>query len=701
MSSESKGKSAALRASRKTFSLFRFPADVLSSIQLSSSLNKLSSVEEADDNTATSLLGAFAEARLSEQPTCHTCGGVEFDSVELQRAHTKTPWHRRNLDRKMEWRRKAPDANLSLPSSSALSSSYPWAPLSGDDPACYDEPAANGGRGSDSDDSASDDDAGNGVVAVPRRRGGSELSAGLLWLTSGSQATEAYGVHRRILVPRGTHGIHVDARQVLAELRAMQATDASASLWAFVAMNGGYFAGAVIDTRSGDLVAHKTIVRYTTRRKQGGTQSRQDSAMGHAANSAGAQIRRHNEQRLQEEIHQLMADWRPLLAQCRRVLVRVPRTNRRAFFGPALSWDDPRICLVPVPMARPSLAELRRVYALVTSVTLATVKPPVPAQPPLLPDSAVPLAGADDGGTSGSESECTLEPEPRPDLLAFLYHAAKMIQDPALSDDDIVAYLCEHLEQFLNALSDPAVGLRYLTLEHAGGGIQAHRTPTLLHLASLAGRADLVPFLMDNGEDPTVTNGRPPLYAGGATAYEVARDRRTRDAFRVYRAEHEGEPDGIEWDRARVPPPLTREQVRENEDRVRAKKRRDKERQRAKDKERREALDRERLAAQADDEAMDQALAANHQQSKLASSGRRLPRLSESELRARMLSAAYASAGSSWAAAATSHGANVPAELPRRPVSPATQRAIDRELRASAANRRMQQPTVAAVANTT
>ncbi|KAJ2335338.1 hypothetical protein GGI00_001413, partial [Coemansia sp. RSA 2681] len=618
------------------------------------------------------------------------------------------------------------------------------------------------GGGSDSE---SDMDAVNGssdrvtvtaAAAAPRKRAGDggdpKLSAGLLWFSAndgnsdnGDDDVTVYGVHRRILVPRGVHGVHVDAGQVLDELKGLQqpvapqrtqaelkqqkkllqqqggggggqSTDESSSkghskqrLWAFVAMDGGYFAGAIIDTQTGDFVAHKTFVRYTTRRKQGGTQSRQDSAMGYAANSAGAQIRRYNEQKLQEEIHSLMEAWRAQLAVCDHILVRVPRTNRKDFFGPAsvaatshpLRWSDSRIREVPVPMARPSLAELRRVYAAVTTVSIAKVVRPatvadaaaaVAEQPK--PDVAAGLLGDDGGCDSGSASDSTLEPEPRPDLLAFLHHVAKMIQDPALSDDDIVAYLCEHLEQFLDALSDPAMGLRYLTTTDS---VQAFRTPTLLHVASLFGRADLIPFLLDNGEDPAVTSGHPPLFAGGVTAFEIARDRRTRDEFRVYRSEHEGEIDGVDWSRARVPPPLTREQANEGEDRAKAKKRKDKERKKLR--ERRERRETEERGDQADNEAMDCAQEdIRRSQSRAVDSG--VGKLSDAQLRARMLSSAYASAGSSWGLSSSSSSSSLSAlasgvipssASPQRPVSPNTQRAIDRELRFQAIARRQQQ----------
>ncbi|KAJ2069522.1 hypothetical protein GGI08_000312 [Coemansia sp. S2] len=709
------------KVKQQKFSIFHFPPSILEDLRLSPELNRLASSqskevtgEQAPDDV---MLRAFDSARIA-QPTCHTCGGEQFDSAEDQRLHFKTAWHRRNFARKMEWRKKNPDETA------AAVGEYPWTPLSRDD-----DDNETGAELSDVDEDEDDEDEDDRdafdsdllVASRKRGKGGSRLSSGLLWFVSGSSEgldmITVYGVHRRILVAKGTHGIHIDAGEVLAELKRLQlplaaqrtqaelkqqkkllqeqsigsqgpssiGTQGPRHLWGFVALDGGHFAGAIIDTQTGEFVAHKTFVRYTTRRKQGGSQSRQDNAMGFAANSAGAQIRRYNEQKLQDEIHQLMDEWRLWLKRCELVLVRVPRPNRQNFFGPAsaaashpLRWDDPRIREVPVPMARPSLAELRRVYADVTTVSVANVRP---AQPKKEKEKAEEDEEEEAvvGAESGSESDSTLEPEPRPDLLAFLHHVAKMIQDAALTDEDIVAYLCEHLEQLLDALSDPALGLRYLTTTDT---VQAHRTPTLLHVASLFGRAELVPFLLDNGEDPTVTSGHPPLFAGGVTAYEIAKDRRTRDVFRVYRSEHEGELDGVEWVRARVPPALTREQVKENEEREKAKKKKEKERKKIKDRERREALERERAAAEADNEALELAMASNREKH----SGNGLTGLTDAQLRARMLSMAYASAGS-WG------GANVTAPPPvvsERPVSPATQRAIDRELRFQAAARRQQ-----------
>ncbi|KAJ2436783.1 hypothetical protein GGF42_008850, partial [Coemansia sp. RSA 2424] len=304
---------------QQTFSIFNFPSTVLANLSLSPKHNRLLHTVTTDSQTAdksekaiavgdTAMLRALASARIA-QPTCHTCGGEQFDSPEDQRLHFKSLWHRCNLTRKMEWRKRTPlDGAVS-------NDEYPWMPLARDNVDEQEEEVVNDDYDGGGSDSESDMDAVNGssdrvaVAAAPRKRAGDggdpKLSAGLLWFSANDGNSDGddvtvYGVHRRILVPRGVHGVHVDAGQVLDELKGLQqpvapqrtqaelkqqkkllqqqggggqSTDESSSkghskqrLWAFVAMDGGYFAGAIIDTQTGDFVAHKTFVRYTTRR---------------------------------------------------------------------------------------------------------------------------------------------------------------------------------------------------------------------------------------------------------------------------------------------------------------------------------------------------------------------------------------------------------------------------------------------------
>ncbi|KAJ1894673.1 hypothetical protein LPJ66_005045 [Kickxella alabastrina] len=864
-SSTKRGKQPQPQQSKLRFSVFHIPSDILAGLRLPSQLNnnKVYSSKATDNREkqaeplrahystptmdygdhSSHMVRAFAAARLAK-PTCHTCGGVEFETTEEQRSHFKSSAHQVNMARKMAWRKAHADVEVEA-------NEYPWEPmvvegmLTADDADALEGTRLGGNSDESNEESAwseSDvsvvggDDDGDGGNAVDsfvgsgpvsaehaaagglsvvgafgshgratmdaealaqeleaqqksglrgnslagsagaaagdsddgdsdggKRPGGkdSRHTAPYLWFApaaepssnAGSESepqaqarmTMAYGIQRRILVPKGQHGVHIDSDQVLRDLVQMQLPVAPAkktqlelkgsepkvsensSVWVLLAINGGFFAGAVYDNRTGAVVAHKTIQRYTTRRKQGGSQARQDNAMGKAANSAGAQIRRHNEQKLQDEVQELMALWRPLLHDSTRVFVRVPRTQHRGFFGPAgdaaaqaMQWSDPRIRSVPVAMGRPSLSELNRVYKeittvrvrSVTSANFATAAKPAPAalaQPSggMSAADAAAIAAAMAGESSGEESDHTLEPEPRPDLLAFLFHVAKLVLDEVQSDQQIIDYLNANMVQLLDALSDPAIGLRYLG---DTGSMQAHRTPTLLHLAALQGRVALVPYLMDHGEDPTVTNGHPPLFAGGMTAYEVARDRPTRDAFRVYRFEHaDDKGNAVEWERSRVPDePLSREKQEENEAKARERKRKERERRKNKDKEKKERKAKAKSQAEADDEqALDQALQDKQQKaqedSKTASWKDGLRTMSESELRVRMLSMAYASAGS-WGASgapstlprmvgggARSNPTAAAESTPQRPLSPASQRARDRELRLQAIERRQQQ----------
>ncbi|KAJ2362360.1 hypothetical protein IW150_007027, partial [Coemansia sp. RSA 2607] len=452
------------------------------------------------------------------QATCYTCGGVEFSSAEKQRAHHRTELHAVNMSRKVEWRKANPGATVAA-------DEYPWQPIE----ALSDESDSDEGSvWGDSDASAVEDD-GSEVGSVntgPARgvkvtmdaetlaqeldtqvskeraqddadssdedvdadatsgRSGDNKLAQWLWFASDSQTAEkssglttVYGIHRRVLVQRGQHGVHTSGSQIMRDLIKMQHPpmpsqahthskgavqthmSEQSSVWVILALAGGFFAGAVFDNRSGRLLAHKTIQRYTTRRKQGGSQAKQDNAMGRAAQSAGAQIRRYNEQKLHEEISALMTQWHEYLRQSALVFVRVPTRESKVFFGSssrpqaaqAMLSNDPRIRAVPVAIARPSLAELQRVYGELSTVRVRTVAPTV-LNPGLesVGDSAneeavssaqsdAPIPEVGENVSGDDESEHTLDAEPRPDLLAFLHHVAKMILSSDMTDSQIIA----------------------------------------------------------------------------------------------------------------------------------------------------------------------------------------------------------------------------------------------------------------------
>ena len=64
--------------------------------------------------------------------------------------------------------------------------------------------------------------------------------------------------------------------------------------WALIMLGSGHFSAGIFRLADGECRDKKSIHKYTTRKKQGGAQSANDSAKG-KAKSAGAQIRRANE----------------------------------------------------------------------------------------------------------------------------------------------------------------------------------------------------------------------------------------------------------------------------------------------------------------------------------------------------------------------------------------------------------------------
>lgn len=83
-----------------------------------------------------------------------------------------------------------------------------------------------------------------------------------------------------------------------------------------IALNGGgYFAAAIFDNSKKQMICSKTFRRYTTRRKQGGSQSLKDNQKS-GIHSAGSTIRRENEKKLKDEIENLIISWKSHMERC-------------------------------------------------------------------------------------------------------------------------------------------------------------------------------------------------------------------------------------------------------------------------------------------------------------------------------------------------------------------------------------------------
>lgn len=137
-----------------------------------------------------------------------------------------------------------------------------------------------------------------------------------------------------------------------------------AGIWVFLMLRGGHFAGAVF--RNGQPIVHKCFHRYVIRAKRGTIQSSRDKT-GNKPKSAGAQIRRHNEAMLHQDIHDIMTTWRAHLQAAELIFVQTAAVMRSVFFGAkgedtGLDRADVRVRSVPFETRRPTLGEVTRAY---------------------------------------------------------------------------------------------------------------------------------------------------------------------------------------------------------------------------------------------------------------------------------------------------------------------------------------------------
>ncbi|KAI9758747.1 MAG: hypothetical protein M4579_002850 [Chaenotheca gracillima] len=329
-------------------------------------------------------------------------------------------------------------------------------------------------------------------------------------------------------------------------------------------IGGGHFAAMVVslapklgkkhtgaDQREASVLAHKTFHRYTTRRKQGGSQSANDSSKG-AAHSAGSSLRRYNETALISEIRELLAEWKPLIDTAQLLFVRASgSTNRRTLYGPydeqILHHNDPRIRSFPFSTRRATQAELMRSFVELTRVKISQV-------------DEVALAAVAAAAAAEASKPTTKAHTP-----------ASQPSKPKLSkEEETTLFHTSQIQSLIRRSKAPAV-LTYFSTHtlspdftfHPTDSPQNHHAPTPLHLAASINSPTVVLALLTKAKgNPTLPNG------DGKPPFDLAGDRATRDAFRVARDEL-GE---SHWDwggSAHVPPGMTRTEADKREERDR------------------------------------------------------------------------------------------------------------------------------------
>ncbi|KAH7043746.1 hypothetical protein BKA57DRAFT_427909 [Linnemannia elongata] len=570
-SSDSPSLSPAVLGSLRSLSVFFLPKDLIDTLtystpdlvaQSSTPLLTSSSSSSSSHDTST-ISGEHSDKILSlplkVTPSCRTCAVPMFASVDKQREHVKSDWHLYNLKQQLLDQQAAPVSfnqfqDMILTATATTTTPSTTAPRKTIQQ-----------KSSPSTTSTSMEQQLQEIRRSP-----------MLWFSSTLYGTSVqFGIYKNALTNKG------NCDHLLAP-----ATDAPPRYWTMILLGGGHFAGMVVDVRGlakkahsqGSharelkIVAHKTFHRYTVRRKNGGAQS----SFG-AANSAGAMVRMYNERALKLEVRELLDAWSDWILQSECVFMHAPGNNKRTVFyeDSIMSRADREGHLRSFPFMtrRPTLTELKRAYQELTTVKI--IQPPEEGQLNDSADQAVVVAPRTVSHT--------------PVGVASTAAGAKTVKTKTISTYSVSAPLLKLVElvkkgrveaidnHFARTGLDPSQMLPKSPRQE----YDQRRTPTLLHLASFYGQSQVVQQLLEkHGADPTATISSLikrmdktlapvsdelldlAITTKPWTAYDVAKDKETRNAFRRAMARM---PDAWDWTGlARVPSALTPEMEAES-----------------------------------------------------------------------------------------------------------------------------------------
>mmetsp|Transcript_32055 Transcript_32055/g.66926 ORF Transcript_32055/g.66926 Transcript_32055/m.66926 type:complete len:624 (-) Transcript_32055:292-2163(-) len=326
-------------------------------------------------------------------------------------------------------------------------------------------------------------------------------------------------------------------------------------------LRSGRFAGAVF--RQGKCTHHRTAQRYTVRKGQGKAQSAQDGQR--RPKSMGSQLRRAGEENLKEDIRETLVQWKTELDEAALLLISCPKTMKKSLYDsmePMIVRTDARIRRVPLDLGRPTFENSVLIHDVLMSPALR--EEPV-ATVQTIDVELVPITENVRGERKDDETKAERIVVKPSIPLSVLHVAAKN------GDLEVLRELLESVsttQDDVNRLAgeDFMTPLHYAAQSAVGGG-EGNVDPSAA--------ATVVLELLENGHaDPGQVDARnrPP--------YFLASNEKVRDAFRIARARL-GE-DALDWEAAKVGPPLTDDSIQQRKEKEAEKKRKKKARQKEK-----------------------------------------------------------------------------------------------------------------------
>ncbi|KAI5062222.1 hypothetical protein GOP47_0022761 [Adiantum capillus-veneris] len=444
---------------------------------------------------------------------CNTCSNLEFSSLDEQRFHFKSDFHRFNVKRKLIGKVPISEEGFEVLAQGQHQKDDDVSSISGseeDDIDSSDEGEANHHK------SFSTSKLQNYVsVMLP-----SSDEIATFWKCVVSRDNERLSKHEDKIGLGGRDLVSEEALlQRLKKFIPREGPEES-SLWAILLLRGGHFAGCVFECKKGSILAHKTYHRYVVRAKAGGKQSTKDGT-GRAPKSAGASLRRHNEASLNREIRELLASWKCHLEAASCIFFHAPSRNSHVLFGgedAPLNRNDKRVRNVPFTTRRPTFKEAKWVFSELITITYQKKE-------------------AFDATSSASSSKSN----------------SKKLQEGIAVDVGIENLISKGVKDVAEPTFSSAEKQREgsdTQSENASVGVKIEISTTPLHNASQLGQVDLVLELLEKGANPCSKDHR------GRTPYSLATDKETRNAFRRFMAANI---DMWDWHAASVPSALTDE----------------------------------------------------------------------------------------------------------------------------------------------
>lgn len=319
-------------------------------------------------------------------------------------------------------------------------------------------------------------------------------------------------------------------------------------------LRSGRFAAAVFS--GGECLKHTSSQRYTVRKGQGKAQSSQDG--NRRPKSIGAQLRRAGEQSLKEDIQTTLGDWKEFFQQAGLILLSCPKTMRSTLFAPELGSilprNDPRIRSIPFDVGRPSFEGACVVHEAIMTVLIGEES-----------QNQSEYTGPSDDTTPLQQEDLPNQKSPHQEVLDPI--APEVIPISELHEaarHGNLSLLLDLLREIPEGLIDQPAGYDFMTPLHFAAESSSKVDP-------VTSAACVSALIIQGHADPAKVDARLRL------PYFLACHEKTREAFRKARAVL-GE-EYCDWDRAKVGPPLTEDDINLKKEKEAEKKRRKKAKQ--------------------------------------------------------------------------------------------------------------------------